>query len=96
MEKFSKRVPFGLVGSVLDVELENYSEIVTIDDLSNKITQSIQAASDSVIPKQKQSKDHKPWVDDAFLQLVNQRNACKIKTERLALNKQLKQTRDKD
>ena len=81
--------------AALDIELDGYNELDNVDDLSDKITQSIQVASDSVIPKREKSKDHKPWVDDNFLQLVNRRNACKIKSERLALNKELKQTRDK-
>ena len=79
----------------LDHSLENFSEITDVNDLSDKITESIQVASDSVIPKRTKNKDSQPWVDDTFLQLVERRNSCKNKIERLTLNKQLKQYRDK-
>ena len=36
----------------LDHSLGNFSEITDVDDLSNKITESIQVASDSVILKE--------------------------------------------
>ena len=61
----------------------------------NKITESIQVTSDSVIPKRIKTKDAKSLVDDTFLKLVECCNACKNKTERLELNKQVKKHRDK-
>ena len=74
----------------LENSLEGTSEITNIDELSEKITNSILTASESTIPKKKKEKDNKPWVDDEFLELVQRRNLCKDKCQRLELNKQLK------
>ena len=80
---------------VLENSLEGTSEITNIDELSEKITNSILTASESTIPKKKKEKDNKPWVDDEFLELVQCRNLCKDKCQRLELNKQLKKQKDK-
>ena len=79
----------------LDASIGNTSNIVDINELDDKITTAIQTSSETTIPARKNVKDTKPWVDDTFLQLIESRNKCKNKNERLKLNKKVKQHRDK-
>ena len=74
----------------LDISLENATRATNIDDLSDTITTSIHKCSNSVIPKHDNPKDDKPWIDKEFIRLVETRNKCKKKEERLKLNKEVK------
>ena len=79
----------------LDIALENVRESDNIDALSDKITTSIQKSSDSSILSKDRSTDNRPWVDETFLHLIEDRNKSKKGEERLALNKEVKKYRDK-
>ena len=76
-----------IYSDVLDQSMESFETLTNVDDLSDKITKSVQMASDSTIPRRQKSSDHKPWVDASFLQLIDRRNSCKNKQERCSLNK---------
>ena len=84
-----------IYSDVLDQSMESFETLTNVDDLSDKITKSVQMASDSTIPRRQKSSDHKPWVDASFLQLIDRRNSCKNKQERCSLNKEVKKHRDK-
>ena len=61
----------------LDQELEDFSNFVDVNGLSEKITISTQSSSEIHIPPKKRSTDNKPWVNESFLRLIEYRNKCK-------------------
>ena len=79
----------------LDISLENATRATNKDNLSDTITTSIHKCSNSVIPKRNNPKEDNPWIDEEFLRLVETRNKCKKKVERLKLNKEVEVYRDK-
>ena len=79
----------------MDISLENATRATNIDDLSDTITTSIHKCSNSVILKRNNPKDDKPWIDEEFLRIVETRNKCKKKEERLKLNNEVNAYRDK-
>lgn len=75
-----------IYSDVLDQSKGIFETLTNVDDLSDKITKSIQMGSDSTIPR-RQKHDNKPWFDASFLQLIDRRNSCKNKQERCGLRK---------
>ena len=61
----------------LDQALEDFSNFSDVNELSEKITISIQSSSETHIPPKKRSTDNKPWVNESFLRLIEDRNKCK-------------------
>ena len=67
----------------------------TTDEINEIITNAIHKSSEMTIPTQTREKEHKPWVNNTFLELVNARNQSKSKLEQEQLNKKVKSYRDK-
>ena len=68
---------------------------ININDLSDKITPSILNSSDKYIPPLERSKENKPWTDEHFLRLIENRNKAKKVEEKRTLDKEVKKYRDK-
>ena len=79
----------------LEDSVGDTTNITDIDKLCDKITSAIQTSSEATIPIRTNAKETKPWVDVTFLKLIDSRNQCKNVDERLLLNKELKEYRDK-
>ena len=62
---------------------------VKMDELERKIVGAINKAS-GVLPKKEKEKDTKPWVNSAFLNLLESRRKSKNKTERDDISKQIR------
>ena len=81
--------------SSLDVMLKDCSNFSDVNELSEKITLSIQSSSKTHIPPKKRSSDVKPWVNETFLRLIEDRNRCKKDDDWRILDKEVKKLRDK-
>ena len=84
-----------LKSSALDIALDDMSMCTDINDLSDKITSSILNSSDKYIPSLERSKENKPWTDEHFLCLIENRNKAKKVEEKRTLDKEVKKYRDK-
>ena len=81
--------------NALDIALDDTSMCSDINDLSDKITSSILNSSDKYIPPLERSKENKPWTDEHFLCLIENRNKAKKVEEKRTLDKEVKKYRDK-
>ena len=81
--------------SSLDEMLKDCSNFSDVNELSEKITLSIQSSSKTHIPPKKRSSDVKPWVNETFLRLIEDRNRCKKDDDWRILDKEVKKLRDK-
>ena len=79
----------------LDTPIGDTSNIIDMNELSDKITDCIQMSSETTFPVRENIKDTKRWIDDTFLKLIEFRKKCKNKDDRLELNKKVKKHRDK-
>ena len=79
----------------LDQALEDFSNFSDVNELSKKITISIQTSSETHIPPKKRSTDNKPWVNESFLRLIEDRNNCKKDDNWSKLGQEVKKLRDK-
>ena len=66
-----------IFSNALDIALDDMSMCIDINDLSDKITSSILNSSDKYIPPLERSKENKPWTDEHFLCLIENRNKAK-------------------
>ena len=75
----------------LDQALEDFSYFSDVNELSEKITISIQSSSEThIFPLKKRSTDNKPWVNETFLCLIEDRNKCKKGDNWRKLDQELK------
>ena len=79
----------------LDQALEDFSNFSDVNKLSEKITISIQSSSETHIPPKKHSTDNKPWVNENFLRLIEDRNKCKKYDNWRKLDQEVKKLREK-
>ena len=79
----------------LDEALEDFSNFSDVNELSEKITISIKSSSETHIPPKERSTDNKPWVNETFLRLIEDRNKCKIYDNWRTLDQEVKKLRDK-
>ena len=79
----------------LDEALEGFSNFSDVNELSEKITISIKSSSETHIPPKERSTDNKPWVNETFLRLIEDRNNTKKVEDWHALDKEVKKCRDK-
>ena len=84
-----------IFSNALDIALDDMSMCIDINDLSDKITSSILNSSDKYIPPLERSKENKPWTDEHFLRLIENRNKAKKVEEKRTLDKEVKKYRDK-
>ena len=75
----------------LDQVLEDFSNFSDVNELSEKITISIQSSSETHIPPKKRSTDNKPWVNESFLRLIEDINNDNWRK----LDQEVKKLRDK-
>ena len=79
----------------LDQALEDFSNFSDANELSEKITISIQSSSETHIPPKKSSPDNKSWANKSFLRLIEDRNKCKKYDNWRKLDQEVKKLRDK-
>ena len=84
-----------IFSNALDIALDDMSMCIDINDLSDKITSSILNSSNKYIPPLERSKENKPWTDEHFLRLIENRNKAKKVEEKRTLDKEVKKYRDK-
>ena len=78
------------VEELIDKETSNYS----VDDLNKNIIDTILKSTELTIPMKSKHRDNKPWVNDDFLLLINERDKYHHKhTQWKILNKNVKKVR---
>lgn len=78
----------------LDLALKDIESLDNINEISDKITTSIEQSSKGAIPIMDKLTISKPWVDEEFLRLTEERNKSTNPEERGKLNSAVKKHRD--
>ena len=72
-----------------------FSNFSDVNELSEKITISIQSSSETHIPPKKRSTDNKPWVNENLIRLIEDRKKCNKDDNWRKLDQKVKKLRGK-